>query len=263
MNSGRPDALPRTSILRAPAVQALLIQLVAFALTIALGYVASSLMAVNPTIAIAALSQGLIAAAITRFCKLASWWMLIQAALPIGLVTTLSLQIPPVYFLVAFLVMVFLFWSTYRTQVPFYPSRLPAWRAVAELLPQDRSIRFIDIGSGFGGLVMHLADARREGNFVGIEIAPLPWFVSALLGLARRSNANFVRGDYTTIDFAFYDVVFAYLSPAAMATLWKKASTEMRAGSLLLSYEFDIPGVEPDVVSVPDEGGPTLYGWYV
>jgi predicted O-methyltransferase YrrM len=79
----------------------------------------------------------------------------------------------------------------------------------------------------------------------------------------RQSNAHFIRGDYDRLDFASYDVVFAYLSPAAMPALWQKANVEMRKGSLLLSYEFDIPGVEPHFARAPVHGGPLLYGWRI
>ena len=78
--------------------------------------------------------------------------------------------------------------------------------------------------------------------------------------LAGR-NVRFVRGDYETLDFGDYDVVFAYLSPAVMGALWRKASAEMRPGSLLLSYEFGIGEKAPDVTIEPAGRGPLLYGW--
>jgi predicted O-methyltransferase YrrM len=82
------------------------------------------------------------------------------------------------------------------------------------------------------------------------------WLRAHLLGCGR-----FIRGDYMTLDFAHYDVVFAYLSPAAMEALWEKAHNEMRPGSLLLSYEFAIPGQMPDLVLEPMHTGCALYGW--
>ena len=52
-------------------------------------------------------------------------------------------------------------------------------------------------------------------------------------------------GDFQNLDLVCYDVVYAYLSPAAMPGLWVKASREMRAGSLLISNSFAVPGVPP------------------
>jgi SAM-dependent methyltransferase len=162
--------------------------------------------------------------------------------------------LPPWLFLAAFLAMLAIYWSTFRTQVPYFPSGRRAWDAVAGVLPQGRPVYLVDIGSGLGGLVLDLARRRPESTFVGIELAPLPWLVS-------RLRAPFA-GDYEGLDFADYDVVFAYLSPAAMEALWRKASAEMRPGTLLLSYEFVIMAKAPDLTILPTGPGPLLYGWH-
>jgi hypothetical protein len=249
-------------VLRMPAVQAVSIQACALPIVAGAGYAVALLAGWPLPLAMAALLQGVIAAALSHWRGLAPWWLPMQAVFPIALVGTLSLQLPPAMFLVAFIVLLALYWTTFRTQVPFYPSGPGAWDAVAGMLPDDRPVRVVDIGSGLGGLVLHAARTREEGMFTGIEIAPLPWFVSVL----RRSfsglrNARFVRGDYGRLDFGSYDVVFAYLSPAAMPALWQKARAEMRAGALLLSYEFDIPGVAPHLTVTPRGSGRLLYGW--
>lgn len=251
------------ALLRAPAMQAVLIQLGAFLAMLGLAHGAALLTDLQLTVAVAALLQGVLAASVSRVCGLAPWWLAIQSIFPVALVAALSLQLPPVIFLVVFLALLCLYWSTFRTQVPFYPSGPAAWNAVERLLPAGRPLRVIDIGSGLGGLVLHLAHARRDSAFAGIEIAPLPWAVSVLRARIARSNARFVRGDYDRVDLGAYDVVFAYLSPAAMPALWRKAKSEMRTGALLLSYEFDIPGMAPQVAVTPEGGGPRLYGWYL
>jgi SAM-dependent methyltransferase len=257
MNSVRSfSGAPRSKLLfHTPAVQAVLIQFSAFLLVLALAC------GMPLTIAVAALLQGGIAAAISRWRRLAPWWLPIQALFPIALIGTLALRLPPAVFLAAFIMLLGLYWSTFRTQVPFYPSSPAAWEAVAELLPADRPIRLIDIGSGLGGLILHLSARRPESSFIGIELAPLPWLASVLRSRVKRNRARFIRGDYARLDFAAYDVVFAYLSPAAMPALWQKARAEMRKGALLLSYEFPIPGVEPQWRAAPREGGPVLHCW--
>lgn len=264
MNRMRAGAGPLSGkpLLRVPAVQAMAIQACAMIAVLAIDRAAALLSGSHLALAVAALLQGAVAAAISHWRGLAPWWLPIQAAFPVALVATLSLHIPPVVFLAAFVALLALYWTTFRTQVPFYPSGPAAWDAVAGLLPDGRPIRFIDIGSGLGGLVLRLAKARTDSTFTGIEIAPLPWCVSLLRGrFGRESNARFFRGDYGRLDFSAYDVVFAYLSPAAMPALWRKARAEMRGGALLLSYEFDIPGAAPDMVVAPHGGGPQLYAW--
>lgn len=265
MNKERPGAgsLRGVALLRVPAVQAALIQSFCFLVVLGIAQGVSSLGGIQMTVAIAAILQGLMAALVARIRGLAPWWLFIQAIFPISLAAVLALQLPPAIFLIAFIASVGWYWNAFRTQVPYYPSRPPVWLSVGSLLPNDRPIQFIDVGSGLGGLVLHLSKMHHNGKFTGIEIAPLPWLVSVLRGLLTRSAARFIRGDYGRIDFARYDVVFAYLSPAAMPELWRKANAEMRAGTLLLSYEFDIPGVVPHLVSTPAGNGPPVYGWYM
>jgi SAM-dependent methyltransferase len=155
-----------------------------------------------------------------------------------------------------------LYWSTFRTQVPYYPSNRRVWEQVLGLLPTDRPLRLIDIGSGLGGLTMYLARRRPDCDCVGIELAPLPWLASRLRAGLSRSAARFVRGDYEDLDFSTFDLVFAYLSPAAMDALWRKASAELRPGAMLLSYEFEIDARVPDKTILTTSGATPLYVWY-
>jgi SAM-dependent methyltransferase len=211
---------------------------------------------------VAVVLQGIFAACGARLCSLASWWVWIQLLFPLALLGTYSLHFPPLVFLVLFIFFVALYWSCFRTQVPFYPSRHFASCAVLQLLTTDRQVRFIDIGSGLGGLVLHLAAARPNSEFIGIELAPLPWLISRLRSVTGNTNARFLRGDYQHLNFAQFDIVFAYLSPAVMSELWLKAKAEMRPGTMLLSYEFSILGKRPDLTILDTNGGPALYGWH-
>ena len=216
-----------------------------------------------PGLAGAALLQGVLAALLATWprLRLAPWWRLIGLLFPLALLGADTLHLPPALFGLAFLFLLGLYWSTFRTQVPFYPSGPAVWRAVAGVLPADRPLAVLDIGSGLGGLVLDLARRRPDCTVTGIELAPLPWLLSRLRAALGHSAARFVRGDYEGLDFADYDVVFAYLSPAAMPALWRKANSELRPGCLLLSLEFAIPGQPPQQTLSPAPGGPLLYQW--
>ena len=247
-------------ILRTPAIQALLFQIAAFPLTLAAVYFAARA-GFQPGYLHAALAQGLFAAGLTWWRGLAGWWRAIQGVFPVALLGADQLAIPPGVFLAVFLVLLLLYWSTYRTQVPYYPSGRKVWDAVAAALPQGRAVRMIDIGSGLGGLVLDLQRRRPESRFEGIELAPLPWLASLLRAKFARSPARFVRGDYEQLDLGAYDAVFAYLSPAAMPALWSKAVREMRPGSVLFSYEFVIAERPPSRIVTPYREGAKLYQW--
>lgn len=248
-------------VLKVPAAQAVLVQssaLVAVFLSVLL---VNSLSPVRFPFFSLVLMQALFATGICMWIGMAKWWRWIHFFFPLALWGMSMWQVPGEVYLTGFLVSLGLFWTTFRTQVPFYPSRPAIRHQVAELMPQHRPVRMMDIGSGLGDLVMHIAEARPDSQIEGIEIAPLPLLVSKIRAWARKSRAVFLRGNYYDLDFGQYDVVFAYLSPAAMPALWKKAQQEMRPGSLLISYEFDIPGITPHYIAAGAAGSNRLYVW--
>lgn len=244
-----------------PAIAALLLQVAAFPLTLALTWLLATAGIPMSYLSVAVI-QGLFAAGLTWWRGLASWWCAIGLLFPLALFGALQLAIPPLAFLAVFLFLLLLYWSTYRTQVPYYPSSRRVREAVAGLLPDRNPVRVIDIGSGLGGLVLDLARRSPAVEATGIELAPLPWLVSRVRAHLSGSRARFIRGDYNSLDFGEFDLVFAYLSPAAMDALWRKAAHDMRPGSLLLSYEFIIADRSPDRTVYPTEGGPALHIWH-
>jgi SAM-dependent methyltransferase len=244
-----------------PGIQALLIQLAAVVVTI--GIAAPLLRAGAIFLPLPALlvGTGLLAALASHLLKLPSWWLPIQAAFLPAVAAALTLNVPPAVYLGIFLVMLVFYWSTFRTRVPLFLSGKASWARVAEHLPQRAGVRFIDLGSGLGGLPLHLARVRPDGCYEGVEIAPAPWLISRVRAWLLGSPVHFSRADYTSLDLASYDVVFAFLSPAAMPALWAKARREMRPGAMLFSLAFPVPGVPADIVVVGASPRDTLYGW--
>ncbi len=205
--------------------------------------------------------QAALSASLAVVFKQAHWWRWIHFAFPFAVVVMLQWQIPNEFYLISFIVTASLFWTTFRTQVPFYPSRPAVWHEVVKLIPMQPSTRLIDIGSGLGDMSMYVAKSRPNCQAEGIEIAPLPWLVSQVRAWLKRSSARFKLGNYNDLNFADYDVVFAYLSPAVMQALCQKARLEMRPKSLLISLEFEIEDWQPSFIITPKDGSPKLYVW--
>lgn len=249
---------------RSDGARALQVQLCAAGLTAVAAFAADRLAGFQASVAHAVLLQAVLASLLSRWAGMARWWTWIHLLFVPAVAAVHALRLPPFLFLACLALLVALYWSSFRTQVPYYPSRRAAWDAVLGLLPAARAGRqpaVIDVGSGFGGLAMYLADVRRDAKVSGIELAPLPWLVSAARARWRRSCARFVRGDYETLDFGRYDLVFAYLSPAAMPSAWGKARREMRPGTLFVSHEFEVPGQPPSEVLPARPGRPALFVW--
>ena len=161
-----------------PSVTALLLQFAAFVVAL-LGV---RLYGFEPDALTFALLCGLLAAGLSFLAGLARWWLYIQLLFVPALVLMLNVEMPPGYFLAAFLIMLAVYWSTFQTQVPLYLSSNKVWCALESLLPspagggaggegtshntaypapsrgeKEPGFRFIDLGSGLGGVLTHLA----------------------------------------------------------------------------------------------------------
>lgn len=248
-----------------PATLAVLVQCAAFVSILAVLQVLRFGVNVNLQLSIVdiVMMQALLAATFAYCLNMAVWWRWIHFCFPITMLAMYRWQLPNEFYFAGFVITLSLFWTTFRSQVPFFPSRPAVWKQVAKLMPIDKPLRLIDIGSGLGDMPMYIAKVRPECHIEGIEIAPLPWLVSYFRSKIRYSSAVFKLGDYRALDFADYDIIFAYLSPAAMLALWGKANQEMKSGSLLISLEFEIPGANPSMRIAGSEHSPMLYVWRI
>ena len=242
-----------------PSIIALLLQLAAFALLV----IALQLFDLHLAPIVFSLLCGVIAAAISRIVGLARWWLFIQFVFAPALVLVLALDIPPVIFLIAFIFMLVVYWTTFRTQVPLYLSSNKVWQALETKLPAGQSFNFIDLGSGIGGVLTHLAQTHPHGRYHGVESAPLPYLWSWLrIKLGRHTQCSVNWGSLWNSDLSKYDIVFAYLSPVPMDALWRKAKKEMRTGSVFISNTFVVQDHLPsETITVDDLHHSTLYLW--
>jgi len=228
-----------------PALIALLIGCLAALLSLLIEEFCSIYLSNTLPRAIFLMLQGAIAALIARKAKLAIWWQWILFIFPLAVWLALKLDLTPTFLFTGFLLFVLMYWSVFLTQVPYYPSGQEVCDAVAKLIDHEKQLKIIEIGSGLGGFSIRLAQIRPKSSYMGIEIAPLPFLISLIRSKFQGSKVGFRLGNYQKVDFANFDLVFAYLSPAAMPKLYEQCSSQMKPGSILVSHEFVVPGVKP------------------
>lgn len=203
---------------------------------------------------------------LAKVANMPVWWRWIHAIFPVAVIFMQQVTLPAGVYFAGFVMTLALYWSVYNTRVPFYPSFPSTWRAMHHILEQhadDTSLKVLDIGSGIGDIAMFLAKQRIHDDVSGIEIAPLPWAISAVRAIFSGTSVKFTLGDYRQIDFATLDVVFAYLSPAVMSDVWQKVQREMRPGSLFISSEFPVASMTADRIIYPSAHAPALYVYHI
>lgn len=187
------------------------------------------------------------------------WWRLMHGAFaPLGWAVN-QFAIDPVWFLLAFMLLLLVYRGAVTEQVPLYLSNQETVGRLSALIADWPGVRFLDMGAGLGSTLVPLAGARPDGRFTGVENAPLTWLLGRLRSLGIR-NLDWRWGDLWRTDLGQFDVVYAFLSPAPMAALWDKAKGEMKPGSLLVSNSFPVPEQEAtQTIAVPSSPPRTLY----
>jgi hypothetical protein len=208
------------------------------------------------------LVQGLAAAWLTLRLGLPSWWRWIQLFLPIALYAAVQIDYAPIWALIIAIVIIMLFANAFFEQVPLYLTNETTRQALKKLVRSKRDIRFLDLGCGLGGNVTFMSQQKAVTESHGVETAPIPFFVSKLYTIFRGGR-TFAMDMWKT-ELAYYDVVYAFLSPEPMPRLWEKVKEEMQPGSVFISNSFPIPDIEAsEIWQLPDSRQTILYIYHL
>lgn len=134
------------------SLQSLVVQCVALLAAAGTSFLLASVFSLSFVLWQLALAQGVIAAALSRAWRQPAWWPPLHLGFFPAIVLAQQAALPAWIYLAVFLLLVLFYWSTFRTRVPLYLSDRKAWQAVMPLLPKTGTFRFIDLGSGLGGL---------------------------------------------------------------------------------------------------------------
>jgi hypothetical protein len=208
--------------------------------------------------------QGILAAVIGKKIQLKRWWMIINLFFVPALIFFNTFQIPRWSFLVGFFVILLLNWNSLKERVPLYLTGNKTQELLAGILKNNKQgFSFVDLGSGLAGTLYYLSKQFPESHFYGVETAPLVFFISWLRCIFRK-NCHLKYRSIWSENLSQYDVVYCFLSPVPMPEIWKKAKSEMKKGSLLISNTFEIPDVPPtDTIKLHDWRDSQIIIWKI
>lgn len=131
----------------------------------------------------------------------------------------------------------------------FVPSARVRVNTFLDAVPMNCKSLLVDIGCG-DGRVLRAARRRYGVMTLGFEVNPLAYFIARVRNLGikgvRISCKNFWK-----VDIGNADVVFCYLFPDVLECLAEKLERELRAGTLVTSCNFPLPGWRPLKVLFP------------
>lgn len=119
------------------------------------------------------------------------------------------------------------------------PERVQQMMALAQLAPGER---VIDLGSGDGRLLLAAAKAGAEA--VGYELNPfLVWWSrrqARQAGVAPQVRVHW--GNFWSANLNSAEVIMIFGFSTIMAKLSQKLASELKPGSRVISYRYELPG---------------------
>lgn len=151
--------------------------------------------------------------------------------------------------IVFLLIILSMVWPPDSPWSPWWRTSKKAARAMCELAKVTNKDIVYDLGSGDGTSL--IVAAREFGTTgVGIEIDPLRSLISKILvrlnGVSKKIKIK--RKNFFDENLSSASVIFVYLVPKTLNRLKPKLLKELKPGTRLISYryEIDLPLVEYD-----------------
>ena len=129
-------------------------------------------------------------------------------------------------------------YSTIRTGISPMPSSVNSRLEMMKLVPTDPKF-CIDLGSGWGGLLLQLSKRFPKTKIIGYEISILPYLYSKWV--CRNKNIDIFRKSYLSVSHPEDTVFFCYLCPSSM----KKLAQQPPEYGWLISHTFALPSHTP------------------
>lgn len=137
------------------------------------------------------------------------------------------------------------FWSL-RNGISPMPTSNKVKRNVLDSIPPETQGMIVDLGSGWGTMVLQLAKKFPHCQIIGYESSPIPYYFSKVWRLIdKSSNVKIYRKNFFKVDLSNASLIYCYLYPGAMKNLEPKFMKELKPGTMIFSNTFAIPGWEP------------------
>jgi SAM-dependent methyltransferase len=121
----------------------------------------------------------------------------------------------------------------------YYPTSRKEIDGVAKLLDLDGGSVFYDLGSGFGRMIIAMAE-RYDVKCVGVEIDPIKYYWTKLMIMVKNlsGKVSVIHENLLDFDLRNAEKIFIFLSPETkiMPKLKEKIFTECKLGTKVVSY---------------------------
>ncbi len=121
-------------------------------------------------------------------------------------------------------------------------------KILKEMSPKDGCAVY-ELGCGNAGF-LRAAENKFPNikKLVGIEYFFLPYLIGKIQTSLRKSKIKIIKKNFLRLSMEEADIVYCFLNKPMMVKLKEKFKKECRAGTQIISYKFNLPGLEPEKV---------------
>jgi SAM-dependent methyltransferase len=130
------------------------------------------------------------------------------------------------------------------TGAPWIPTPMARIKRMLELAELKGGEKVYDIGCGDGRLP-YLAAKLWNADAVGIELSPLVFAWARVRHFFWRSKCKLILRDFRYYDLSDANVLAFYLLPEILKKMRPKFEAELKPGTKIISYAFEIAGWTP------------------
>lgn len=136
--------------------------------------------------------------------------------------------------------------TTLQTGISPMMSSDKACQAMLDSMKVSEDGPLIDLGSGWGTLVIAVARKYPRQQVIGYELSWFPWMISIIRKyILRLNNLTLYRKDFKKADLSNASILFCYLFTGGMIDLHKKLKREIFHNVLIVSNTFALPSYLP------------------
>ena len=131
---------------------------------------------------------------------------------------------------------------------PYLPTRKAQAKEALDMLDLQEGEIFVDLGSGDGAVLIEAAS--RGLICYGYELNPFVWLISKARTRKFGKQVKIYCKNFWNVPLPKNTRgVFVFLLDKYMLKLDKKLTKELKNGSNVVSYTFQIPGRKPTVIN--------------
>ena len=123
--------------------------------------------------------------------------------------------------------------------VPFVSLTKGQLMAVNKCIRLNSTDRVVDLGCG-DGRVLRMFEKQGVKDLDGYEINFWAYLLAKIKTRLSKSKAKIYFKNFNKVDLSEYNLVFCYLLPGCVNSLKEKFDKELKPGTKIISYAFQI-----------------------